>query len=155
MEESRSADELFEERIGEIDYELNRFDPKITIATNNIPDTRKENLLATLSLKDGQPVHINTSCIQQPKFSPPLPREPLSVISENILRPTKRGATWKRLSRIGMETDIEMEDILGEKRRVDSSEDQSELPKKRRVSQGGKKNKLIVAKAGSQPRQDQ
>ena len=60
-----------------------------------------------------------------------------------------------RLSRIGMETDIEMEDILGEKRRVGSSEDQSKLPTKRRVSQGGKKNKLIVAKVGSQPCQDQ
>ena len=61
VEESRSADELFEERIEEIDYELNRFDPKITIATNNIADPGKENLLATLSLKDGQPVHFNTS----------------------------------------------------------------------------------------------
>ena len=134
VEESRSADELFEERVGEIDYELNRFDPKMTIAAKNIVVTGKENLLATLSLKDGQPVHINTSRAQQPQLSPPLPREPLSAISENIIQPTERGATWKRLSRIGMETDIEMEDILGEKRRVDSSEDQSELPKRRRVS---------------------
>ena len=61
MEESRLADELFEERVGEIDYELNIFDPKMTIAANNIAVTGKENLLATLSLKDGQPVHINTS----------------------------------------------------------------------------------------------
>lgn len=116
MEESRLADELFEERVGEIDYELNRFDPKMTIAANNIAVTGKENLLATLSLKDGQPVHINTSRAQQPQLSPPLPREPLSAISENIIQPIERGATWKRLSRIGMETDIEMEDILGEKK---------------------------------------
>ena len=53
MEESRSDDELFEERVREIDYELNGFDPKITIAAKNIAVTGKENLLATLSLKDG------------------------------------------------------------------------------------------------------
>lgn len=36
----------------------------------------------------------------------------------------------------------------------DNNEGQSELPKKRKVSYGGKKNKLILAKAGSQPYQN-
>ena len=62
----------------------------------------------------------------------------------------ERVATWKRLNRTEMGTDVDMEDI-GEKRRGDSKDDQSELLKKRKVSQGGKKNKLILAEAGSQP----
>ena len=67
----------------------------------------------------------------------------------------ERVATWKRLNRTEMGTDVDMEDIVGEKRRGDSKDDQSELLKKRKVSQGGKKNKLILAEAGSQPCQNQ
>ena len=44
-----------------------------------------------------------------------------------------------------------MEDIVGDKRRGDGKDDQSELLKKRKVSQVGRKNKLILAEAGSQP----
>ena len=62
----------------------------------------------------------------------------------------ERVATWKRLNRTEMGTDVDMEDI-GEKRRGDSKDDQSELLKKRKVSQVGRKNKLILAEAGSQP----
>lgn len=115
--ESRSADELFEERIREIDYELNRFDPKITIVAKNIADTGKENLIASLSLKDKQPMDTQTPHAQQPPLSIPLPCVPLLAISENIILITERGATWKRLSKTDMGTDIEMEDIMGEKRR--------------------------------------
>lgn len=63
-----------------------------------------------------------------------LPCVPLSVIDENTIQTTKRGATWKRLSRTDMGTDIVMEDLVGEKRRGNSKEDQSELLKKRKVS---------------------
>ena len=66
----------------------------------------------------------------------------------------ERVATWKRLNRTEMGTDVDMEDI-GEKRRGDSKDDQSELLKKRKVSQGGKKNKLILAEASSQHCQNQ
>ena len=45
----------------------------------------------------------------------------------------ERVATWKRLNRTEMGTDVDMEDI-GEKRRGDSKDDQSELLKKRKVS---------------------
>ena len=48
----------------------------------------------------------------------------------------ERVATWKRLNRTEMGTDVDMEDIVGEKRRGDSKDDQSELLKKRKVSQG-------------------
>ena len=67
----------------------------------------------------------------------------------------ERVATWKRLNRTEMGTNVDMEDIVGEKRRGDSKDDQSELLKKRKVSQRGNKNKLILAEAGSQPCQNQ
>lgn len=54
--EKRSSNEIFEERIEEIDNELRRFDPKINIATKNIVDTGKENMLESLSITDKQPV---------------------------------------------------------------------------------------------------
>ena len=79
----------------------------------------------------------------------------MSVIDENTVQKIERVATWKRLNRTEMGTDVDMEDIVGEKRRGDSKDDQSELLKKRKVSQGGKKNKLILAEAGSQPCQNQ
>jgi len=67
--ETRSADEIFEERIEEIDKELNRFDPTITTTAKNIAVTDKENLLESLSLIDDQPVYTQTSRAQQHLFS--------------------------------------------------------------------------------------
>ena len=63
----------------------------------------------------------------------------------------ERGATWKRLNKTETRTDVVTEDIVGEKMRGDGKDNQSELLKKRKVSQAGKKNKLILAEAGSQP----
>ena len=60
--EKRSADEIFKERIEEIDNELKRFDPAINMAAKNIANMGKENLLASLSLTDDQPVDTQTSC---------------------------------------------------------------------------------------------
>ena len=85
----------------------------------------------------------------------PLSRAPLSVIDENTVQKIERGATWKRLNKTEVGIDVVMEDIVGEKRRGDGKDDQSELLKKRKVSQVGKKNKSILAEAGSQPYQNQ
>ena len=106
LKENRSADEIFEERIVEIDKELKRFDPTTIPAAKNIVD---------------------------------------------MVQKIERGATWKRLNKTETGTDVVMEDIVGEKMRGDGKDDQSELLKKRKVSQAGKKNKLILAEAGSQP----
>ena len=59
--EKRSAGEIFKERIEEIDNELKRFDPAINMAAKNIANTGKENLLASLSLTDDQPVDTQNS----------------------------------------------------------------------------------------------
>ena len=56
-----SVDEIFEERIEEIDKELKSFDPTITTTAKNIATTGKENLLESLSLTDDQPVYSQTS----------------------------------------------------------------------------------------------
>jgi len=76
-------------------------------------------------------------------------------MDENSVQKIERVATWKRLNRMEMGTDVDMEDFVVGKRRGDTKDDQSELVKKRKVSQGGKKNKLILAEAGSQPCQNQ
>ena len=67
----------------------------------------------------------------------------------------ERGATWKRLNKTETGTDVVMEDIVGDKRRGDGKDEQSELLKKRKVSQVGRKNKLILVEASSQPCQNQ
>ena len=59
--ETRLADEIFEERIEEIDKELKSFDPTITTTAKNIAATGKENLLESLSLTDDQPMYTQTS----------------------------------------------------------------------------------------------
>nr|POE84658.1 hypothetical protein CFP56_58081 [Quercus suber] len=114
--EKRSADEIFKERIEEIDKELKRFDSTITTTAKNIATTGKENLLASLSFTDDQPVDTQTSRAQQPLFSMPLPHAPLLVIDENIVQKIERGATWKRLNKTEMGTDVVMEDIVGGKK---------------------------------------
>ena len=154
-EENSLADEIFEERITEIDKELKRFDPTITPAAKNIADTGKENFLASLSITDDQLVDTQISRAQQPELLKPLPRAPLTIIDENTMQKIERGATWKRLNRTGTGTDVVMEDIVGEKRRGDGKDDQFELLKKRKVSQVGRKNKLILVEASSQPCQNQ
>ena len=131
--ETRSVDEIFEERIEEIDKEIKRFDPA-TITAKNIAATSKENLLESLSLTDDQSVYTQTSHAQQPLSLSPVTRAPLSVIDENTVKKIERVATWKRLNRIEMGTNVDMEDIVGEKRRGDSKDGQSELLKKRKVS---------------------
>ena len=62
LEENRSADEIFEERIAEIDKELKRFDPTITPIAKNIADMSKENFLVSLSITDDQLVDTQISC---------------------------------------------------------------------------------------------
>ena len=46
----------------------------------------------------------------------------------------ERGATWKRLNKTETGIDVVMEGIVGNKRRGDGKDDQSELLKKRKVS---------------------
>ena len=59
--------------------------------------------------------------------------------------------TWKRLTRIGVASDVSMAETMEGKRKAESRNNHSELPKKRRVSQGGETKNKILAEAGYQP----
>ena len=126
--EIRSAEEIFEERINEIDKELNRFDPTINTAAKNIK------VIESHSLSEDQSVYTQTSRAQQHIFSSPLIGTPRPTMDENTVHKIQRVATWKRLNRTEMGIDVDMEDFVGEKRRGEISDDQSELLKKRKVS---------------------
>ena len=54
-----------------------------------------------------------------------------------------------------MISEVDMVEAVGEKRSARSITTQAELPKKRRVSQGGGKKNEILAEVGDQPRQKQ
>ena len=129
--EIRSAKEIFEEMINEIDKELNRFDPTINTAAKNIT------VIESLSLTDDQSVYTQTSRAQQHPFSSPLTGTPRPIMDETSVQKIQRVASWKRLNRTEMGIDVDMEDFVGEKRRGETRDDQSELLKKRKVSQGG------------------
>ncbi|KAL0002652.1 hypothetical protein SO802_016433 [Lithocarpus litseifolius] len=133
--EKRSADEIFKERIEEIDRELKRFDPKIISEAKNIADTGKENILASLPHTDDHSEDTQTARAQQFQHPMPPSRAPLAVIEENTMQKIERGVTWKRITRTEKGTDVVMEDTVGGKRRGESKDDQSELLKKRKVSQ--------------------
>ena len=50
--DTKSSEEIFEERIEEIDRELNKFDPNTDLASKLLADRGKENFLESLSLND-------------------------------------------------------------------------------------------------------
>ena len=87
-------------------------------------------------------------------FTPlkPCPASALANISNNPELSTRR---WKRVTRAETESDIVMEDAVGEKR-SGGEEDLPELLKKRhKVSRVDGVVTNILAEVGSQPRQNQ
>ena len=169
MGDTKSAAETFEDKIEEIDRELNKFDPKSELASNKIADTGKEkrlesvaradtgkeNILEALSIHESTPLVSQDARANQPLLKRSATRVPLSVLPDRINIPENKVATWKRINRTDMGTDVIMEDSVGEKRNADIFDSQTELLKKRKVSQGGKNNNEILAEAGFQLRQKQ
>ena len=82
-------------------------------------------------------------------------RAPLADISNSFVNHMHVAGTWKRLHRSGVISEVDMTEAVGEKRSARSIATQAELPKKRRVSQGGRTKNQILAEAGDQPRQKQ
>ena len=83
------------------------------------------------------------------------PRVPLAEIPCSLVKHGYTEGVWKRIKRMGATEDIGMYEAVGEKRNGDWEINQTELPKKRRVSQGGATKKKILAEAGNQPSQKQ
>ena len=61
-------------------------------------------------------------------------RAPLAEISNSSVNHMHVAGTWKRINRIGVISEVDMFEPVGEKRSVGSITTQTELPKKRRVS---------------------
>lgn len=65
--DTKSSAKIFEERIEEIDRELNKFNPNTDLASKNIADMGKENFLESLSLNDSTPLVTQNACAHQPQ----------------------------------------------------------------------------------------
>ena len=115
-----------------------------------IADTGKENIFEALSIHESTPLVTQAARANQPQLKRCTSRVPLSVLLDRINIPENKEATWKRINRTDMGTDVIMEDSVGEKRSADIFDSRIELLKKGTVSQGDKNNNEILAEAGFQ-----
>ena len=84
------------------------------------------------------------------------PRVPLSILLDTSNINTRNSAMWKHQARSITSTVVIMADAVGSKKSARPNGGQSELQKKKKiVSRVGKGDNVILAKAGSQPRQNQ
>ena len=148
----KKSDELFEEQIQEIDRELGKFDANREISRDKQGENNKENNLEFLTINEGV---SHTKVYSRAHNFPPLKCCPSSALTDISNSPELNTRRWKRVNRAEIESDIVMEDAVGEKR-SGRKEDQPELLKKRKkVSQVDGVVTNILAKVGSQPRQNQ
>ena len=63
-------------------------------------------------------------------------RMPLAEIPSSLVNHMHAEGNWKRFTRIGVASDVSMAETVGVKRSAENTTNHSELPKKRRVSQG-------------------
>ena len=137
----------FEEVIGEIDKEIKKYDSKSIVSPSFGDSTRKENYV-------GHPIINEANMPCTPTHAAHLslsPKKPLVEIPSSLVNHGYAKGTWKRITRIGVATDAGMCEALGGKRSIGSETNQTELPRKRRVSQGGVTKNKILAKVGNQP----
>ena len=76
---------------------------------------------------------------------------PLVELPSSVINHVKAEGTWKMYMREGVCSDMGMAEVLGEKRSAGNITNQTELPKKRRVSKDGATKNKILAEAGYQP----
>ena len=141
----------FEDVLGEIDKEIGKYDFRSVGATGSEVSMGKENLVGHPNIKEAllpctqsRPAHLSFS-----------PRLPLADIPNSLVSHGSVEGTWKRIPRIGLVADACMSEAVGGKRRLGSDSNQTELPKKRRVLQGGVTKNKILTEADNQPCQKQ
>ena len=139
--------ELFEERIKEIDKDIERFDAKTEFCSKNNSFTGKENNLESMTINEIFLANAQARAQPQKIHS----QAPLSTLPDTTNIPTKGSATWKRLARDVIGTDVVMTKAVGSKRGTRHTGDQIELlkNKKKVISQNDKSHKQILAEAGS------
>ena len=156
LQQARSVEEkvsgkTFEEVIGELDKEINKYDSKDSMSTSLGVSTEKENL-------GGQPT-INEACMPCTSIHATnlslAPRVPLAELPCSFVKHRYTEGVWKRLNRVRVTEDIGMSDAVGGGGNGDKETNQTESPKKKRVSQGGATKNKILAEAGNQPYQKQ
>ena len=136
MEIRSESDELFEEKIQELDCDIHKFDPTPKLITKNISCTGKENDFESLTVNEifelgrsqarDQPLH-QSACT------------PLSHVPDASNVPIMNTASWRHQNRIITGTYVIMEDTLGSKRSTSNMGSQPELQKKRKtISQGAR-----------------
>ena len=156
LQQARSVEEkvsgkTFEEVIGELDKEINKYYSKDSVSTSLGVSTEKENL-------GGQPT-INEACMPCTSIHATnlslAPRVPLAELPCSFVKHRYTEGVWKRLNRVRVTEDIGMSDAVGGGGNGDKETNQTESPKKKRVSQGGATKNKILAEAGNQPYQKQ
>ena len=111
----------------------------------------KENNLDSMTINE-----IFLKSTQSHATSHGCPCVPLSVLPDTSNINTRNSATWKRLARFIIGTDVIMANAVGSKRSAHPNGGQSGLQKKKKtVSRVGKGDNVILAKVGSQPCQNQ
>ena len=149
--EEKVSGKTFEDVIGELDKEINKYDLKGSMAIRVGVNTEKENVGDQHTINEASmpclPSHA-TNMSSAPKV--PLVEIPCSLVKHGYTE-----GVWKRIKRMGATEDIGMYEAVGGKRNGDWEINQTELPKKRRVSQGGATKNKILAEAGNQPCQKQ
>ena len=116
----------FEEVIGEIDKEIKKYDSKSIVSPSFGDSTRKENYVGHPRINEANmpctPTHAAHLSLSQKK---PLVEIPSSLVNHRYAK-----GTWKRITA----TDAGMSEALEGKKSIGSETNQTELPKKRRVS---------------------
>ena len=135
MEIRSESDELFEEKIQELDCDIHKFDPNPELITKNISCTGKENDFESLTINEIFELG-RSQAHDQPLYQ--LARTPLSHVPDASNVPIMNTASWRHQNRIITGTDVIMEDTVGSKRSTSNMGSQPELQKKRKtISQGG------------------
>ena len=102
--EEKVLGKTFEEVIGELDEEINKYNSKNSMLTNLGVSMEKENL-------GGQPT-INEACMSCPSIHAtnlsPTPRAPLAELPCSFVKHEYTEGVWKRLTRVGVTEDIGM-----------------------------------------------
>ena len=158
----------FEEVIGEIDKEIKKYDSKSVVSPSFGDSTRKENYVGHPRINEAN-VSYTLTYVGHPRINEAnvsytstyaahlslSARVPLAEIPSSLVNHGYAEGTWKRITRVGVAFNAGMSEAVGGKRSIGSETNQTELPKKRRVSQGDATKNKILAEASNQPYQKQ
>ena len=126
----RKSDELFEERLQEIDRDINKFDTNRESDVEKQRGKNKEELVQQFVVNE----RASPAKVYSRALSSPISTCGTKAVSLDPTHTSELNARrWKRINRSDMGTDIIMEDAVREKR-SNREEDQPELLRKKKNS---------------------